>query len=130
MGEYFPEPTPELLEIILKHVVSEIKMEDLSLLQMGIRQWADDTFLSVNPVAQVHKLKEEVDELMAAEPGTPEFASELADCFIMLLDISLRVGMGVRRLAWEAMDKHHKNKAATWGVKRTEGDVTIYGRQP
>ena len=82
--------------------------------QREISEWAATTFPHQTPASKVAHLTDEVKEL-ADNPGDGE---EMADCFILLLNLA---DMGGFDLLEEARKKMAKNKLRIWGAPDARG---------
>jgi hypothetical protein len=78
--------------------------------------WSRDTFGHDDergPTGPLKHLAKEAQETIEAI-GTDEFRTEMADCFLLLLDASRRGGMVFREVVQEAVKKMEVNKSRTW----------------
>jgi len=82
--------------------------------QREISEWAATTFPHQTPASKVAHLTDEVNEL-SDNPGDGE---EMADCFILLLNLA---EMGGFDLLEEAQKKMAKNKLRIWGAPDARG---------
>jgi NTP pyrophosphatase (non-canonical NTP hydrolase) len=74
-----------------QHYLWNLDWDSMSVAQKAINDWANKTFPDRVPEASLVKLvMEEIPELLAhrKEKGTEGISGELADCFILLLDLA------------------------------------------
>lgn len=82
--------------------------------QRAIHEWANKTFPGRDPVAALTKLvMEEIPELLQhkKQHGTSSIGEELADCFILLLDLAAIWNVD---LPVAIRDKMFKNASRQW----------------
>lgn len=82
-------------------------------------EWSDKTFGKRNPVAPLHHLKKEVEEVIK-EPFDIE---EYADCLLLLMDSARIAGFNMDDLYFAAHRKFAKNKQRKWGKPDENGVV-------
>lgn len=79
-------------------------------------EWSQKTFgtdTERGPIGALKHLAKEAEECIEAV-GTPEYATELADCFLLLLDAGRRGGVPLSRILTAAQAKMIENKARVW----------------
>lgn len=78
--------------------------------------WSRETFGSDSERGPIGPLKHLAKEAKEAQKsaGTEEFAGEMADCLILVLDASRRGGMTACDLVQAAIDKMPINRARDW----------------
>jgi NTP pyrophosphatase (non-canonical NTP hydrolase) len=89
--------------------------------QRAIHEWANKTFPGRDPVASLTKLvMEEIPELLThkKQHGTEFIGEELADCFILLLDLAALWNVD---LPVALRSKMHKNAQRQWKKDDTTG---------
>jgi dATP/dGTP diphosphohydrolase len=89
-------------------------------LQDQLKAWSDETFGShERRLGMIAHLKRECDEL-AEDPGD---IKEMADCFLLLLDIAAHGGYSVADLMKAASAKFTECKKRKWGSVQEDGSV-------
>lgn len=89
-------------------------------LQDDIAQWSDQTFGShCRLQGMLAHLRKEVQELS----DHPDDTAELADCFMLLLDISRSMNVDTHQLIQETRNKLEINKQRRWGEPGPDGEV-------
>jgi len=101
-------------------------MDRIQKLQRDIKQWSDDTFglgRTGRPIA--HHLKKEIDEVIDAidNSGYNRVKFEIADCFILLLDVASHEGISVGEILDASEEKMEINKKRKWGEPDENGVV-------
>jgi Protein of unknown function (DUF550) len=94
-----------------------MKIKDIQTLQYEQGRWAQGNFPTQTVVSKIKHLRREVDELLA----NPHDRSEMADCFLLLLDIASRQNMTVAQLVEIAAQKLEINRRRQWGRPDAEG---------
>ena len=80
-------------------------------------EWSDNTFGCRNPLAPLHHLKKEVQEVIEQ----PYDIKEYADCFLLLMDSARISGFNMDDLYFASLDKFAENKIRTWGKPDENG---------
>ena len=88
-------------------------------MQSDIAAFTDSVFGDSYPVAKLHHLAEEVQELIEE----PEDRMEWADCMILLIDAAAKAGMSMDDLYSAVEDKMKINKKRKWGEPDENGVV-------
>lgn len=99
----------------------------MQLFMSEIHAWADLTFgAKRKPEAVVHHLKKECDELIESLKKPEDhfhIREELADCFILILNVTSKAGYDFPTLLRDAKAKMDINKARKWGKPDKNGVV-------
>ena len=85
-----------------------------SAFQREVSEWAAKTFPHQTPRSKISHLRKEIEEL-ADDDGNGE---EMADCFILLLNLAEMAGVD---LMTEAQRKMEINRNRTWGAPDADG---------
>lgn len=85
-------------------------MSKLVELQQTIRGWASEISLSREPVNAVVKMVDETSELLDAVINGKDIPGEIADCFIILLDLADLYGIDPVEASLAKMDINKKRK--------------------
>lgn len=93
------------------------KIIDMAALQREQGKWAQGTFPAQTIVAKIKHLRKEVDELLE----NPTDRSELADCFLLLLDIARKNNMTASDLFEASVAKFRINQMRKWGPPDEDG---------
>lgn len=114
-----------------------VPLLNIRLLQQEIHQWANETFPDRAPEAGLAKLVlEEIPEVLThlKEHGPEGIGGELADCFILLLDMCSIWGVDAAEAIEIKMRLNHKRqwKRNTNGMfwNHTEAPVESEGGEP
>lgn len=117
---------PFILDIIYHRepqpgVPRETRENDLQTLQDAWIDWSDKTF-GGSPLIAGRKLMHESQELLHAVEleNKQQVKKELADVFMIVLDVAGKFGINVRELMSEATDKFNVNKSRTW-IQQQDG---------
>ena len=103
-----------------------IPTDELQEFMNDVHKWADDTFGKERTAkAPLYHLKKEVDEAVKAmEQGIRENTlTELADCFILILNASSKYRMTFKELLEASKEKMIINKSRKWGKPDRNGVV-------
>jgi len=73
-------------------------MSDLYHIWNDLAEWSNETFGKDGPKAALLHLKLEVDEALKEQPESSEFAEEIADCFMLVLDAGRRGGLTLQNM--------------------------------
>jgi NTP pyrophosphatase (non-canonical NTP hydrolase) len=96
-------------------LVFEACAEDsVSEFQREVSKWASETFPHQTPHSKMAHLRKEIEEL-GADLGDGE---EMADCFILLLNLAEMAGVDLMRAAKRKMEINRKR---TWGAPDADG---------
>lgn len=79
-------------------------------------QWSQSTFGSDSergPIGALKHLAKEANECIEAI-GTPNYAEEIADCFLLLIDAARRGGVTIPSMVYAARRKMIVNKYRSW----------------
>lgn len=89
-------------------------------LQVAITEWAEASFPDRDIMGAVNKLTlEEIPELVKELPNPHgDHGGELADCFILLLDIASMLGIDAGKATLKKLDE---NRARKWDLNTTTG---------
>lgn len=93
-------------------------------LMLEIQEWESKTFIGQSIVGKAEHLKKEVSELIDElnnDVSSDETKQELADCFILLVNIASKVGMSAYDLLNEVELKLAINKTRNWGKLNEKG---------
>lgn len=112
--------------------LERLPISNIRTLQVFINAWANKTFPDRIPEAALTKLvMEEVPELLThrKEKGTEAIGGEMADCFILLLDLCEIWGIDI---AQAIHDKMEINRKRSWDLDTATGFYhhTCEGVQP
>lgn len=104
---------------------------DIQTFMEEITAWADKTFPDQPVLGKLSHLRDEVKELQSAvDNGDPQdMADELADCWILLLNISKKIGYTEQGIATAIRTKMAINRNRIWGKKGTEGQIYHINKQ-
>jgi NTP pyrophosphatase (non-canonical NTP hydrolase) len=93
---------------------------DMLKLQRSVADWAENTFPQRNIMGAINKLTlEEIPELVKELPNPDgDHGGELADCFILLLDIADMLGIDAGQAT---LKKLEENRARNWNVNPMTG---------
>jgi NTP pyrophosphatase (non-canonical NTP hydrolase) len=100
--------------------------QEVQKLMDELREWGDATFGDrQNPIGIAAHLVREAKELHEAilRSDSVNDWMELADCFILLLEVASHLGVDVNKLVWLARKKLEVNKRRKWGKPEADGSV-------
>lgn len=119
--------------ILIKDKEVDLQINHLQLLQDNIAKWSDTTFGNGNRgLGMCEHLSKEVKELKEAIKvydsginlfGKEELEKEVADCFILLLDIARTYDMSVGDIFYATTNKLITNLSRKWGSTNPDGSV-------
>lgn len=113
-------------------------MKELQELQDKQGKWSDKTFAGgqYNPSRSIpisHHLQKETEELTEAleeyfnedvnEENWEAMKFEIADCFLLLIDISHKIGMDMPEIVEYSEKKYQINKVRVWGEPDENGVI-------
>lgn len=93
-------------------------------LMIEIEEWAGSTFKDQPLTGKAQHLVKEAEELKAElenDINSDETKEEIADCFILLVNIATKAGLTANNLLYEVELKMAKNKARKWGKLNEQG---------
>lgn len=124
-GEYFDEQQISELMTLSLHIVQKLRsinevdeMRYVTYLMKSINDWSVSTFPGEIISGKIEHLKREVDELgveIAVDETSDETREELADCYILLLGITAKLGVSSAELKESIESKMEINKRRKWG---------------
>lgn len=89
-----------------------------------IKEFQDKTFPTATALSKLHHLKEEVDELIKAlEENDPNLRLELADCFLLLIGATRKLGFSFYDMDPIILEKLEIIKLRKWGEPDERGVV-------
>lgn len=92
----------------------------------AVTAWADETLPEQPVLGKLSHLREEVSELQnVIDNNDPpaRIREELADCWLLLLNATKKLGYDVEIVKSEAYAKLAVNKKRTWGKRGEEGQI-------
>jgi NTP pyrophosphatase (non-canonical NTP hydrolase) len=107
--------------LVMINELSYVPWSNVYSAQRAIHKWANETFPGRDPVASLTKLvMEEIPELLQhkKQHGTDHIGEELADCFILLLDLAAIWNVD---LPVAIRNKMYKNASRQWAKDHATG---------